>query len=86
MRYFLRFDSDRQPINLYKFHQDIYGYSEMKKLSLDDLEDLVLEESWTSMGWEIVDGVIKRIIHGYIDCDEITEEEARRIFPEAFVP
>jgi len=85
MRYFVRFNSDREPVNLYRFHQDIHPGVRLKMLSFDEgFAGTVLEESWNEMGWDTVFGTVKRILEGYIDCDEVTEAEARKIYPEAF--
>ena len=85
MRYFVRFNSDKEPVNLYRLQQDIPQGVSLRMLYLAEADsDTVQEESWSEMGWVIVEGTVKRIVEGYIDCDEVTEKEAREIYPEAF--
>ena len=86
MRYFLRFNSEREPVNLYRFHQEIHPAMKLRVLSFS-LEDVgaFLEESWSESGWVPVEGTVKRILDGSIDCDEVTEVEASKIYPEAFM-
>ena len=71
MRYFARLGKDNQAVNLYRFEVG---------------DTAMVEDRWSPNGWvENMDADIARyLVEGQGDFQEVSEEVARKIFPQAF--
>lgn len=74
MRYFVRVDMDGNPAGT------------VCRLSIDPVAKTIREESWYSdeKAWKPNNSIIRRLMNGEVLFDEITEERAREIKPDAF--
>jgi hypothetical protein len=70
MRYFVRLDGQNHPVMLYRLNLDVPNSIE--------------EEAWINGGWSVSERIVEALVEGSMDYDEITEEVARRIYPDAF--
>jgi len=70
MRYFVRLGANNEAVSLYRF----------------EVADAMIEDRWGEQGWSAVtDAIIPRYLTlGEGDYQEVSEEVARKIFPEAF--
>ena len=70
MRYFVRLGADNEAVSLYRF----------------EVADAMIEDRWGKQGWlPITDAIIPRYLTlGEGDYQEVSEEVAQKIFPEAF--
>ena len=71
MRYFARLGKDNEAVNLYRFEVG---------------DTAMVEDRWSPNGWvENMDADIARyLVEGQGDFQEVSEEVARKIFPQAF--
>jgi hypothetical protein len=70
MRYFVRLGANNEAVSLYRF----------------EVADAMIEDRWGEQGWlAVTDAIIPRYLTlGEGDYQEVSEEVARKIFPEAF--
>ena len=70
MRYFVRLGANNEAVSLYRF----------------EVADAMIEDRWGKQGWlAVTDAIIPRYLTlGEGDYQEVSEEVARKIFPEAF--
>ncbi len=54
------------------------------RLAIDDEKQTLLEQAWTKTGWEPTEIVMRGLMNGDTDLDEITEDKGREIYPAAF--
>ncbi len=54
------------------------------RLAIDDDKRTLLEQIWTATGWQPTEIVMRALTKGDTDLDEITEDQAREIYPAAF--
>jgi hypothetical protein len=70
MRYFVRVDNENKPVMLYRLNLDI--------------PNSISEESWDDNEWKISDRIVEALVEGSIDYDEIDENMAEKLYPNAF--
>lgn len=70
MRYFVRLDANDRPVMLYRLNLDI--------------ADHIDEEAWINNGWSVSERIVEALVEGSMDYEELNEEAARQIYPDAF--
>lgn len=70
MRYFVRLDGNNHPVLLYRLNLDV--------------PNQISEQAWFEGAWVPTDRIVEALVTGSVDYDEITEEVARQIYPDAF--
>lgn len=70
VRYFVKVDKDDNPLTLFR-------------LSIDDVAETLSEQEWHD-GWEDTDRLMEALVNGDVNFDEVDENLAKGLFPEAF--